>query len=173
MHRLQYLKLALLLCYRLAPEYFMTTLKEQEANNVWAHWNMNTLDSLASIRHFITAFPSAAIHTHSPLKHQQAQEGMQCTNTPHSLWEGAEKTLVSWVHLFRLGWMGNTFTLPQHRRRGLARATTLALAQKLLSEALLPYVLIDETNHGSIKLHEDLGFCKQCPIHLVLVMPDQ
>lgn len=148
----------------------MTSLRRQDAATVWTQWGMNIFESLASIPHLITAFPSIAIHTQDPLEPQPA---ISYTGDPGSERVGTEDTIASWVHLFRLGWIGNTFTLPQHRRRGLARAATLALARRLLSEGLLPFVLLNDSNSQSIKLHEDLGFRRQCPIHMVQVVPDQ
>ncbi|XP_045117086.1 glycine N-acyltransferase-like protein 3 [Portunus trituberculatus] len=83
------------------------------------------------------------------------------------LQEEAQGRLVSWVHLCKIGSMGNTFTMPQHRHRGLASTATLALACKLLQEGLLPYVYIGNYNTASISLHEGLGFKQQCEVHTI------
>lgn len=147
----------------------MASLRESDAATVWTHWEMNAFDSLASTKHIIASFPSVGIYKRGPSESHQTK---QCTNNPGSLEEGAEGTLVSWTLLFKLGWIGNTFTQPQHRRRGLARAATQALARQVQFKGLLPYVLLDDTNDQSIKLHKDLGFRRQCAASVVMVQPD-
>lgn len=144
----------------------MASLRESDAAMVCSHWDMQRLESLASIRNIITTFPSIGVYKRGP------SEAEQCTkNLSVSLEEGKEETLVSWTLLFRLGWIGSTYTLPQHRRRGLACAATQALALRLQFEGLMPYVLIGDDNEQSIELHEGLGFRKQCAINMVMVEP--
>ncbi|XP_050715160.1 glycine N-acyltransferase-like protein 3 [Eriocheir sinensis] len=154
----------------LPPEYVMASLKGSDATTVWTRWSLNAFDSLASTKHIITSFPSVGVYKREPSEPHQTK---QSTNNPGSLEEGAERTLVSWTLLFKLGWIGHTFTLPQHRRRGLARAATQALARQLQFEGLLPYVLLWVGNDKSIKLHEGLGFRRQCEVHVLLAEPDQ
>ena len=47
---------------------------------------------------------------------------------PDSLLSGE---LVSWIHSYRQGAIGNTYTLESHRRKGLAKAATLHLATQV------------------------------------------
>ncbi|KAG0719086.1 Glycine N-acyltransferase-like protein 3 [Chionoecetes opilio] len=62
----------------------------------------------------------------------------------------AEEILVSWIRTTKFGWMGNTFTVPQHRRQGLAGAATMALANQLLQEGLPAFVSIEDSNTTSV-----------------------
>ena len=78
---------------------------------------------------------------------------------------------MSWVRSTKMGYIGTTFTLPQHRRRGLAGMATVALARQLLQEGLLAYVAIENKNIGSIKFHESLGFERQNEIFGILLEP--
>lgn len=131
---------------------------------------MNAFDSLASTEHIIASFPSVGVYKRGPSEPRQAKK---CTNNFGSLEEGEEGTLVSWTLLFKLGWIGNTFTQPQHRRLGLARAATQALARQVQSERLVPYMFVMVRNNKSIQLYEGHGFHRQCEVQVSLVEPDQ
>ncbi|XP_063882300.1 uncharacterized protein LOC135112156 [Scylla paramamosain] len=143
----------------LPPEYHVTSLREEDALLIWTNWEFNDLDSADNMSNDITRFPSVGILEHNPKDSVNFSEKAD--------------TLVSWVHLRKPGWMGNTFTMPQHRRRGLAGVATLALARKLLQEGLLPFVFIGNHNTPSIKFHEALGFKQQCEAHTVKVVPTE
>ena len=137
----------------------MSSLNEDEASTVWTNWDFNFLDCEDNIRQDIVHFPSIGIRERSH------------TDSAGSLQEAAKETLVSWVRTTKIGWMGNTFTLPHHRRRGLASMATLALAHQMLQEGLLAFVVIEDTNTVSIKFHEGLGFKRQCGICMVVLVP--
>lgn len=143
----------------LPPEYYVTSLREEDALMVWTNWEFNDYDSPDNMSNDITRFPSVGIREHNS------------EDDVNLLEKNEGKTLVSWVHLAKTGWMGNTFTMPQHRRRGLAGVATLALVHKLLQEGLLPFVFIGNHNTASIKFHEALGFKLQCEAYTVKVVP--
>ncbi|MPC44652.1 hypothetical protein E2C01_038330 [Portunus trituberculatus] len=143
----------------LLPKYQVTSLREEDALQVWTNWEFNDLDSVDNMSNDITRFPSVGIREHNP------EDGVSL------LEKKTEKTLVSWVHLSKPGWIGNTFTMPQHRRKGLAGVATLTLACKVLQEGLLPFVFIGNHNIASIKFHEALGFKRQCEAYTVKVVP--
>lgn len=136
-------------------------MREEDALWVWTNWEFKDFDSVDNMSNDITRFPSVGIYK------QNHVDGVDL------LEKKAEKTLVSWVHLSKSGWMGNTFTMPQHRRRGLASVATLALACKLMQEGLLPYVYIGTHNTPSTNFHKALGFKQQCEAYTVKVMPAQ
>ena len=146
-------------CCRLPSVYHMTRLKEEDASKVWTHWDLNHFDSEGRIRQNITHFPSVGIRERGT------------TNSAESSQE-TDGTLVSWICTNKFGWMGNTFTLPQYRRRGLAGMATVALARQLLQEGLLASVAIENKNIGSIKFHESLGFKRQNATSWILLVPE-
>ena len=136
----------------------MTRLKEEDASKVWTNWERNHFDSEDNIRQDIIYFPSVGIRERGTTDNAESPQE-------------ADGTLVSWVLSTKMGSMGTTFTLPQHRRRGLAGMATVALARQLLQEDLLAYVIIDSKNIGAIKFHESLGFEWQNKIFRILLQP--
>lgn len=139
----------------LPPEYHVISLREEDAMVVWKNWYAKSFDSADSLSCNIAHFPSCGVRHCCP------------TDGGTSLQEAALGTLVSWVLITKIGSMGNTFTMPQHRRKGLASKANLALTRKMLQEGLLPYVYIESHNTASISFHESLGFQQQCEVHTV------
>ncbi|KAG0723494.1 Glycine N-acyltransferase-like protein 3 [Chionoecetes opilio] len=129
--------------------YHVTRLRKEDASAVWTNWIFNNFDSVESVRNGIIHLPSVGIRERGP------KDGAG------SLQEEAEEILVSWICTNKFGWMGNTFALPQHRRQGLAGATTMALANQLLQEGLPAFVAIEKNNTACVQLHEKLGFERQ------------
>ncbi|XP_063870852.1 uncharacterized protein LOC135106011 isoform X4 [Scylla paramamosain] len=146
-------------CEALPPEYHISSLNENEASVVWTNWEFNFLDSEDNIRHDIAHFPSSGIRKRS------------LTDSAGSPQEAAKETLVSWVRTTKNGWMGNTFTLPRHRRKGLASRATLALAHQMLQEGFFAIVVIEDFNAASAKFHESLGFKRLCAIAMAVLVP--
>lgn len=144
---------------KLPLQYHMTNLKEKEASLVWTHWEANYFDSEDGVRHDIAHFPSVSIHEHTP------------THSVESLPEETQEELSSWARTTKNGWMGNIFTQQQHRRRGLASKAILALANMLLQNGLMAYVVIEINNTTSIKFHEALGFKRQCAFYTLELRP--
>ena len=54
--------------------------------------------------------------------------------------------------------IGLTYTLEDHRRLGLAKIATLAIANELKTKGCSRHVLIDNFNGVSEKMHERMGF---------------
>ena len=133
--------------------YRVSRLKKEDAPKVWTHWNLNRLVSEDNVRHDIVHFPSSGIR----------ERGWQQ--------DEAQDTLVAWTRTMIFGWIGNTFTMPQHRGRGLASVATVTLALQLLQEGLLAYVAIGDHNTVSIMFHERLGFKRQCAIVTAVLLP--
>lgn len=127
--------------------YHLTRLKGEDASTVWTHWDNNQHVSEDSMRGDIVHFPTVGIR------------------------ECGSHQLVSWTRTNIFGWMGNTFTMPQHRGRGLATVATVALARQLQQEGLLVYVIIVDANTAAKKFHERLGFRWQCAITMEVCMP--
>jgi len=74
---------------------------------------------------------------------------------------------IAGVHLasqkYRVGPVGNVFTLPAYRSRGYAARCTSAVAAALLADGTDTIVLnVDETNGVAIRVYERLGFEKYC-----------
>ncbi|KAG0718025.1 Glycine N-acyltransferase-like protein 3 [Chionoecetes opilio] len=141
--------------------YHVTRLGEEDASAVWTNWEFNHFDMVESVRHDIIHFPSAGIRERGPV------------DGAGSLQEEAEETLVSWIRTTKIGWIGNTFTVPQHRRQGLASAATMALANQLLQEGLPAFVKIADNNTASVQLHEKLGFERQGGEVVVELLPTE
>ncbi|KAG0712860.1 hypothetical protein GWK47_017472 [Chionoecetes opilio] len=81
-----------------------------------------------------------------------------------------------WCHGFaqpKSGGWENTFTVPHHRRQGLAGAATMALANQLLQEGLPAFVNIEESNTASVQLHEKLGLERQGVVVVVQLLPTE
>ncbi|KAK8380154.1 hypothetical protein O3P69_016654 [Scylla paramamosain] len=144
---------------KLPPQYYMSSLKEEDASVVCSHLKVNYFDTEDGIRHDIAHFPSVSIHKRSP------------TDSVESLQKEAGENLVSWIRTTKNGWMGNTFTQLQHRRKGLASKATLALAHQLLQKGLLAYVVIENNNTASMKFHDALGFKWQCDFCTLELLP--
>lgn len=130
--------------------YHVTRLREEDASTVWTHYEFNQFISEDTMRHDIIQFPSVGIR----------ERGSQ-----------QQETLVSWTRTSSNGWIGNTFTLPQHRRQGLAGVATVTLAHQMLQEGLKAYLGIQACNTASVKFHERLGFRRQCDIVLGVLLP--
>ncbi len=58
----------------------------------------------------------------------------------------------------RYGCMAMLFTLPEYRRKGLARHCVAALCRKQLKMGLTPYLLSEDDNVASESLFRSMGF---------------
>lgn len=133
---------------RLPPGFTMGPLRPEDTLTVRSWWKYNWSESYAALSAFINHLPSVGVFTED--EEGGASEG--------------DRKLVSWIHQYKNGNMGNTFTLPEYRRLGLARCATLALARKIIESGLPANLVIDETNIDSILFHEKIGFKKQCGV---------
>ena len=74
---------------------------------------------------------------------------------------------IAGVHLasrrYRVGPVGNVFTLPAYRGRGYAARCTSAVVSALLADDIDTIVLnVDESNLPAIRIYQRLGFEKHC-----------
>ncbi|MCJ8730962.1 hypothetical protein PDJAM_G00190210 [Pangasius djambal] len=65
---------------------------------------------------------------------------------------------VSWILTYASCAMGMLYTMPEHRRKGYAKALITILAKKLHSEGFPVYCFIEEENQQSYRLFTSLGF---------------
>ncbi|KAB5582070.1 hypothetical protein PHYPO_G00182920 [Pangasianodon hypophthalmus] len=65
---------------------------------------------------------------------------------------------VSWILTYASCAMGILYTMPEHRRKGYAKALVTILAKKLHSEGFPVYCFIEEENQPSYRLFTSLGF---------------
>lgn len=72
---------------------------------------------------------------------------------------------VAWGMTQDDGAIGFLHVLPQHRKKGYAKAVTLDLIKKVKSEQKIPFVHIEESNENSMNLAMGLGFQKDRIVH--------
>lgn len=60
-------------------------------------------------------------------------------------------------------------THPEYRGRGLGRALSAAVAERILARGELPYLHAYATNTSAIQLYGSLGFRLRCPVHVAFV----
>jgi ribosomal protein S18 acetylase RimI-like enzyme len=62
--------------------------------------------------------------------------------------------------------IGNVYTHPDWRRRGLAQACTASLLSILLSKGVATIVLnVGQNNQAALALYERMGFKIHCPFY--------
>ena len=81
---------------------------------------------------------------------------------------GGELVSVGGTHLasptYGVAAVGNVFTHPEHRGRGLGTAVTSAVVEALQRMAVRNIVLnVGQENKGAIRIYERLGFVRYCP----------
>lgn len=86
---------------------------------------------------------------------------------PDSARQQEDLLAVAGTHLIAPNWgvaaVGNVFTHPAWRGRGLARLVTSAVTTELLSRGMLVVLNVDEGNAAAIHIYESLGFRTHCP----------
>ena len=68
--------------------------------------------------------------------------------------------LVSWSVILPNGAISNLTTMPEHRRKGLAKAVICVLSQKIIERNMIPYLFFENTETSYIpeELFKSLGF---------------
>ena len=61
--------------------------------------------------------------------------------------------------------VGNVFTHPQYRGRGLAKATTSAVSRALLTNCDLVALTVEEGNEAAVAVYSGLGYETKCKLH--------
>lgn len=72
---------------------------------------------------------------------------------------------VAWVMTQDDGAIGFLHVLNSHRKKGYARALTIALSTMLREKGRLPFACVKETNQPAISLMNQLGFVKDKRVH--------
>ena len=86
------------------------------------------------------------------------------------VWEGDELISVAGIHILSewadVAAVGNIFTRPDQRGRGLGTRATAALIQDLLDSGFETIVLnVSTENQAAIRCYEKLGFVPHCQYH--------
>ncbi|MEZ4767615.1 MAG: GNAT family N-acetyltransferase [Caldilineales bacterium] len=81
--------------------------------------------------------------------------------------ESDDLLAVAGTHLIAPNWgvgaVGNIYTHPAWRRRGLASLLTSAVTAELLQRGLLVVLNVDQANAAAIRIYESLGYRTHCP----------
>jgi ribosomal protein S18 acetylase RimI-like enzyme len=85
----------------------------------------------------------------------------------HGAWDGAELLAVAGTHIVnveeRVAAIGNVYTRPDHRRRGLAGALTSAVSAELLGRGVTTIALnVRADNPAAVRVYRRLGFTVHC-----------
>ncbi|XP_076069817.1 uncharacterized protein LOC143041693 isoform X3 [Oratosquilla oratoria] len=115
-------------------------LDKSHTDLVQENWRYGNLETREIVSYYLEKLPSAAIFVS----------------------DGDSARPVSWIQSYKLGSIGNTFTLPEYRRKGLASAVTLTLAKKVAAIGRPVYLMIEDYNEDSKRMHEKMGFRKAC-----------
>jgi GNAT superfamily N-acetyltransferase len=86
----------------------------------------------------------------------------------HGTWSDGRLVAAAGTHLvsstYGVAAVGNVFTHPHYRRRGLAAATTGAVVAELLQRGIRNVILnVGQGNRPAIRAYERLGFHRHCP----------
>ncbi|XP_076066787.1 uncharacterized protein LOC143040050 isoform X2 [Oratosquilla oratoria] len=134
------------------PEGFtLNSLYPEDMDVVFPLWNFNFTDSIINYQELVTKLPSSVVFKTAS--------------------EGEKSQLVAWVLTYKYGAIGNTYTQPMYRHRGLATAVTLDLTRKILSLGSPSYVVVEDSNKASIAFHGKMGFRRAYPTGFELVAP--
>merc|ERR1712062_824799 len=79
---------------------------------------------------------------------------------------------VSWIIAYKYGALGLLKTKEEWRGRGCAKSCINALATKLASIGIVPYVYIENFNQNSINLFEKLGYVKAHSAAWIITTPN-
>jgi GNAT superfamily N-acetyltransferase len=85
------------------------------------------------------------------------------------IYEGRDLISIAGTHVVsgneRIAVVGNVFTHPRHRGRGLAKATTSAVTRHLLMGCDLVALTVEEQNEPAVAVYSTLGYETQCKLH--------
>lgn len=87
----------------------------------------------------------------------------------YGIYEGRDLISIAGTHVVsaaeRIAVVGNVFTHPRYRGRGLAKATTSAVTQNLLRDCELVALTVEEDNEPAVAVYSGLGYETQCKLH--------
>ncbi|XP_047481265.1 uncharacterized protein LOC125033635 [Penaeus chinensis] len=144
---------------KIPEDFYIDTLRAEDGPTVASCWEYNWTESQKGLESIITNQPSVAIR-----KRVLEEKGL--SGPP------VGSRLVAWSLLYRHGFLGNTFTIPEYRRRGLGTASTLAMAETLRQLDITVRIMANHTNTASISYHKSLGFEKQCDMISFIMLPN-
>lgn len=142
------------------PEgFYVDTLRAEDEPTVASNWEYNWTETRKGLESIVTNQPSVAI------RKRVLEEG-GVSGPP------VRSHLVAWSLLYKHGFLGNTFTVPEYRRRGLGTAATLAMSEKLRQLDITVRIMVNHTNTASISYHKSLGFEKECDTISFIMLPN-
>ena len=87
----------------------------------------------------------------------------------YGIYEGRDLISIAGTHVVsaaeRIAVVGNVFTHPQYRGRGLAKATTSAVSRHLLADCDLVALTVEEENTAAVAVYSGLGYETKCRLH--------
>jgi GNAT superfamily N-acetyltransferase len=87
----------------------------------------------------------------------------------YGIFEGPDLISIAGTHVIseaeRIAVVGNVFTHPQYRGRGLAKATTSAVSRALLTNCDLVALTVEEANTAAVAVYSSLGYETKCKLH--------
>jgi len=93
----------------------------------------------------------------------------------YGCWDGDDLIAVAGTHLVapqeRVAAVGNVFTHPAHRRRGLGAAVTSAVTAELLERGMDVVLNVSQENVSAVALYERLGYRRYCPFLEGIAVP--
>jgi GNAT superfamily N-acetyltransferase len=87
----------------------------------------------------------------------------------YGIYEGRHLISIAGTHVVskaeRTAVVGNVFTHPRYRNRGLAKATTNAVTRELLEHCELVALTVEASNSPAVMVYTGLGYETQCELH--------
>jgi ribosomal protein S18 acetylase RimI-like enzyme len=87
----------------------------------------------------------------------------------YGIYDGRHLVSIAGTHVVsraeRIAVVGNVFTHPRHRGKGLATATTSAVTDALLESCDLVVLTVEEANTPAVHVYTRLGYETQCKLH--------
>ncbi|RXG69735.1 Glycine N-acyltransferase [Armadillidium vulgare] len=117
--------------------YKYGVLKDYHLHYVFSKWNLGKNYSIENFQRYVKIFPTTAIFKN----YDENYCYPKC-----------------WVFLNSHGYIGNIYTEPEYRRKGLASCALSYHCSKMMQKKLLIMSQIDEGNEASLEMHKKLGF---------------
>jgi ribosomal protein S18 acetylase RimI-like enzyme len=87
----------------------------------------------------------------------------------YGVYEGRQLISIAGTHAVsraeRIAVVGNVFTHPRYRGRGLAKAVTNAVTRELLEDCELVALTVEVENRPAVAVYSGLGYETQCQLH--------
>ncbi|KAB7507020.1 hypothetical protein Anas_00198 [Armadillidium nasatum] len=112
-------------------------LRDYHLPYVFSKWNFGKNYSIDNFQKYIKIFPTTAIFKKYDVDYCYP---------------------ICWVFLNSHGYIGNIYTEPEYRRKGLASCALSYHCSKMMQKKLLIMSKIDGGNEASLEMHKKLGF---------------